>query len=123
MASEVKRIVLVGHCVPDAMALRSAIRSAVGEVEIVAVNDSESLEAELGGSGLLLVNRVLDGRFGGESGEALVKRLAADGERVMLISNYEDAQAAAVSSGARPGFGKQALYTDEMRARLAAALA
>lgn len=123
MASDVRRIVLVGHCVPDAMALRSAIRSALGDVEVVTANDSASLEAALGGSALLLVNRVLDGRFGRESGQSLVKRLAADGERVMLISNYEEAQSEAVASGACAGFGKQDLYTEEMRERLESALA
>jgi len=37
---------------------------------------------------------------------------------VMLVSNFADAQAQAVESGALPGFGKAALNAPETLARL-----
>ena len=42
--------------------------------------------------------------------------------KVMLVSNYEDAQEAAVSAGALPGFGKREIGTDKVRDLLRDAL-
>ncbi len=39
------RIVLVGHCMPDAYALRSAVRRTVPGATVVTANDSKALEA------------------------------------------------------------------------------
>lgn len=103
------RIALVGHCVPDAAAIRAMVRRAVPEAEIVMVNDSKGLQAEKT-AGLLLINRVLDGSFDGvESGIELIRKLSSDtssAARTMLVSNYAEAQDEAEAAGARPGFGK-----------------
>lgn len=114
-----KRVVLVGHCGPDSFALRSAIRSALPGAEVEFANDPEALETELGRADLLLVNRVLDGRFPTHGGIELIQNLAA-GERpvAMLISNFPEAQAAAEAVGAAPGFGKAEMYTEQTRQRL-----
>jgi hypothetical protein len=121
MSESRKKIVLVGHCGPDAYALRSAVRTAVPESEFVAANDDEQLVKACDGADLLLVNRVLDGDFPA-GGIELVGRLAAAGAKVMLISNYEDAQAEAERAGALPGFGKTSMYSEEAKERLRAAL-
>jgi CheY-like chemotaxis protein len=60
---------------------------------------------------LILVNRVLDAD--GKSGLELIKNLKSDPVTrslpVMLVSNFADAQMAAVEAGALPGFGKAML--------------
>ena len=63
---------------------------------------------------LVLVNRVLDAD--GSSGVELIGALAkeADTPRLMLVSNYADAQAQAVANGAVMGFGKSNLHTPEI---------
>jgi len=60
---------------------------------------------------LVLINRILDAD--GDEGLAFIERLQGDETTrdtpVMLVSNFADAQEAAVALGARPGFGKSAL--------------
>lgn len=60
---------------------------------------------------LVLVNRIMD--RDGSSGLALIQKLKADAALaavpVMMMSNYPDAQQAAIQAGAEPGFGKAAL--------------
>src|SRR5690606_9010462 len=102
-------------------ALRSAIRSALPGSQVVSIEDEKTLAAA--GADLLLVNRVLDGRFEDESGLKLVERLARAGPAVMLGSNPAAPQAAAEQAGAAPGFGKRELYSDRMKQRLRDALA
>lgn len=74
--------------------------------------DARRLLAE-GGIDLVLVNRV--GDLDGALGLDLIRTLKADptttGVPAMLVSNYADAQAEAVSAGALPGFGKSDLGT------------
>jgi hypothetical protein len=55
-----------------------------------------------------------------------VSRLAAAaatraGPIPVLISNYPEAQAAAIAAGARPGFGKQSLYAEETKVAIKSA--
>ena len=64
---------------------------------------------------LVLVNRLFDAD--GSAGQELIDQLKS-GEQatttpVMLVSNFEDAQAAAQQSGAEPGFGKANLESPE----------
>lgn len=104
-----KRIALVGHCGFDSGSLSRFAGQAVPGAEVVRVNDQQSLDRVADADTLLLVNRVLDGRFDvGGSGIDLIQALAERGNAgsAMLISNYEDAQAQAVAAGALPGFGK-----------------
>ncbi len=115
-----RTVALVGHCGPDVFALRSALRGALPGAEVITVGDDNTLagaEADL-----LLINRVLDGRFSVDSGLDMIAARAGAGAPVMLISNFEDAQEAAVRAGALPGFGKNELYSDAMRDRLRAAI-
>ncbi len=118
-----KKVLLVGHCGPDSFALRSAI-GRLGDVEIEMVNDAKTLEAGMPAAALLLVNRVLDGRFETGDGVELIERLASDsdGPAMMLISSYPEAQAQAEAAGALPGFGKTEMYDDRTAERIRAAL-
>lgn len=106
-----RRIGLVGHCGPDASYLMLAAKKAVPAAEVVRIDDDTALDAFLagGGEGLLLVNRVLDGEFGGDSGIELIRRLRQSHATValMLVSNFDSAQEEAIQAGAMRGFGKR----------------
>ena len=119
----VKQVVLVGHCMPDTYMLKSTLPGLVGGVPIQAVNDAASI-AKAGPESLLLVNRALDGEFGTDNGIELIRTLAqrSPRPRLMLISNYAEAQQQAVSAGALPGFGKSELGKAQTRQRLQAAV-
>jgi two-component system, chemotaxis family, chemotaxis protein CheY len=121
------KVVLVGHCGPDAYALRAAIRSFFPRGSAVMVNGDDALQAELARADVLLVNRALDGDFAVGSGVDLIRTLAArplsERPAMVLVSNFADAQEAALAAGAMPGFGKRQMYSPEMRKNLEAAVA
>jgi two-component system, chemotaxis family, chemotaxis protein CheY len=126
MAESPPRIILVGHCGPDSYVLRSAISSAVRGAVVDFAPDDSSLEQELDKASLLLVNRNLDGDYslglGVELIAAIRDRLGNAAPKMMLVSNYPEAQAEAIAAGALPGFGKRDVYADETKARIRAAL-
>lgn len=74
---------------------------------------------------LVLVNRILD--TNGDEGIDLIRQLKAEEStrdtNAMLVSNYADAQEAAVAAGAKPGFGKASLNDDATLQALAQYLA
>lgn len=115
--------VLVGHCGFDQRPLQRAVDEALPGVQVDAVNGIKRLSIYLRPDALLLVNRVLDGRFTTASGIELIAELARHNAppRMILISNYPDAQARAKEAGALPGFGKSDLRTPDAVARLHAA--
>jgi hypothetical protein len=105
-----KKVVLIGHCGPDNSYLRMAIQSADKSAQVFSVEDAHELEAALEQEAhLLLINRTLSYGFDETEGVELISRLRATHPQVklMLVSNYEEAQAAAVEAGALPGFGKR----------------
>ena len=69
---------------------------------------------------LILINRLLDADQ--SAGIEILKTLKADQSTasvpVMLVSNFEDAQADAVSAGAEQGFGKATLDSDATMEKL-----
>jgi two-component system, chemotaxis family, chemotaxis protein CheY len=104
-----KKVLLVGHCGADGSYLRSAVRAAAGEAAVMAADDEDSLNAALGGGvDLILLNRVLGG-FEPSGGVEQIQRLRLSNPdvKLMLVSNYPEAQAAAIAAGALPGFGKR----------------
>ena len=103
---EISKIVLVGHCGPDEWMLRSAISRALPNIEITTVNDEKGLTDYQQEGHLHLMNRTLDGDFSVSLAVDLIADTVESGARVMLISNFEDAQQAAISVGAHRGFGK-----------------
>jgi CheY-like chemotaxis protein len=107
-----KRVLSVGQCFADHSALSRMLRSSFGADVIAAGSQAEALELVRRESfALVLVNRVFDAD--GSSGLELIRAIKADPARngvpVMLVSNYDDAQAQAMQAGAVRGFGKAAL--------------
>lgn len=121
-----KKIALVGHCGPDSSYLRLAISKAGKDIQILSADDDDELHRTLaGGVDLLLLNRQLDFGFSEHEGVKLIDTLRAQhpGIKTMLVSNYPDAQAAAVKAGALPGFGKREIGTPRVAELIRAALA
>lgn len=105
-----KKVVLVGHCGPDSSYLRMAVNRADREIAVLAADDQDELDAVLAkGADLLLLNRELPYGFDQTMGVEVIRRLRGQHPdiQMMLVSNYPDAQAAAVQAGALPGFGKR----------------
>ena len=107
-----KKVVLVGHCGPDSSYLRITVAKAVPGVQVLSADDDAALGRALGdGVDLLLLNRQLDYGFDECDGIGLLKRLRKiyPELKAMLVSNYPEAQAAAMAAGALQGFGKREL--------------
>ena len=104
-----KRVLSVGQCVPDHTALTSYLRGNFA-AEVVKVDlADEALDALRKGSyDLVLINRKLDADY--SDGLEILRAIKADPQMaaapVMLVTNYEEHQDAAVSAGAVRGFGK-----------------
>jgi len=109
--SNINKVILVGHCVPDTFMLRSLVSRAVPQVELSNVNDLGALEVQADAQSLLLINRELDGSFPMASGIELIQQINMQEQppTMLLISNYDDAQEAAQKAGAVEGFGKSEL--------------
>lgn len=118
-------VLLVGHCFPDAMMLKSAIRRAIKGARFEKVHSVAEFEEKLPDAALAVVNRVLDGKFASDDGIGLIREFAthASGTPLMLVSNLPKSQAEALAAGAAPGFGKSDLYKAETGDRLRAAVA
>ena len=110
-----KKVLDVGQCDLDHSNI-TALLKANFEVEVARAHSrSEAISmATVEGFDLVLVNRLFDAD--GSEGMAVVSDLKTN-ERtadvpVMIVSNYEEAQVAAVEAGAVRGFGKSALGSD-----------
>jgi len=113
-SNPVKKVVLVGHCGPDSSYLRIAVSKAGRDVKVLSADDSDELKRLLdGGVDLVLFNRQLDFGFDEREGIALIRsvHLKYPTVKTMLVSNYPEAQEAAVRAGALPGFGKRDVST------------
>jgi DNA-binding NarL/FixJ family response regulator len=121
-----KKIALVGHCGPDSSYLRMTVMKAAGTGAqiLMADDDSELKDALEQGVDLILFNRELGYGFQDKMGVDAIKRLRATQPnlKTMLVSNYADAQAAAVANGALPGFGKREIGSPRVIEVLKAAL-
>ena len=107
-----KKVALIGHCGPDSSYLRMAVMQASKGVNVIGADEREELQKVLeDGVDLLLFNRELGYGFDEEKGVDVIKRLRAENPnlKMMLVTNYPDAQQAAVAAGALPGFGKREL--------------
>ena len=112
-----KRIALIGHCGPDSSYLRMAVGRAQRDLQVVMVDDAQELERVIGeGVDLLLFNRLLDYGFEETEGAAAIAGLRAKHPelKMMLVSNYAEAQAEAVAAGAFPGFGKREIGSERV---------
>lgn len=120
-----KTVVLVGHCGPDSSFLRSAVRKADPAATVVVAGGMDELQPQLdAGADLILFNRVLDYGYDEEEGVALIAKLRKKYPltRMMLVSNFEEAQTAAVQAGALPGFGKREIGSERVTQLLRQAL-
>jgi len=117
-ASTARRILLVGHCGPDSSYLRIAVKSALGDVVLVSADDSPSMNHALDeGVDLVLLNRELGYGFEPDTGVEMIGQLKhrCPELRMMLVSNYPEAQAAAIAAGALPGFGKRQIGSPQVK--------
>lgn len=121
LQSEV-HIALVGHCGPDAFALKSSVMGFVPGAVIHHINSKDELSSKLDQLALLLVNRVLDGRFDSESGIELIRELSTHSTPAMLISNFPESLEEAVQAGGVMGFGKRQMRSAEAETALKSAL-
>jgi len=107
-----KTVALIGHCGPDSSYLRMNISKAIPGARIISVDDDQSLKAALEtGVDLALFNRVLDYGFEQTNGAEVIRLLGRfyPATRMMMVTNYPEAQAEAIAAGAIPGFGKREL--------------
>lgn len=125
MSKKPPRVLDVGQCSFDhANISRLLVDEFDAEVEQAATGE-EALQAVANGCfDLVLVNRVFDSD--GSSGLELIRQFQSDEQTrptpVALVSNHADAQEAAVTLGAKPGFGKNALDNPKTRDQLASLL-
>ena len=120
-----KKILLVGHCGPDSSYLRMTVKKAVEGAEIKSADDSAELhQALVDGVDLILFNRELGYGFEPDTGVETIRTLRAANSNVpmILVSNYPDAQQAALAAGAMPGFGKRELGSPKVADLLRGAL-
>lgn len=112
MAARAKRVLDVGQCRPDHFAISRVLVSWFG-VEVDQAHSAGDALAKLDEKpyDLVLVNRQLD--VDRSPGLDLIRSIRHEAKwsdiPVMLISNRDDAQDAAVEEGAVRGFGKSAL--------------
>ena len=121
-----KKVALVGHCGPDSSFLRIAVSRAGKDVQVLSADDGSELKRVLEqGVDLLLLNRQLDFGFEEDEGVAVIRKLRPHypNVKMMLVSNYPEAQAEAVAEGALPGFGKRELNTPRVAELIREALA
>src|SRR6516225_3813075 len=94
-----RRVLSVGQCFADHSSIARVLRTAYGAEVVAAETPEEALDRlREGDFRLVLVNRVLDAV--GTPGLEVIRAIKADELLcqlpVMLVSNYEDAQAEAV---------------------------
>ncbi|MCH2210325.1 MAG: response regulator [Fuerstiella sp.] len=116
-----KTVLSVGQCGPDHASIS---RFLVGHfnVQVIATDlPSDTLETLYRQDvDLVLINRKLD--TDGTDGMEILKTLKNNKEHahvpVMIVSNFDDAQLAAVQEGAVHGFGKAEFSSPAVRERL-----
>ena len=89
------------------------VKKAIADVQIVSIDDARSLThaLETRDPGLILFNRELGYGFDPATGVEAIALLRQTNPnlKMILVSNYADAQKAAEAAGALPGFGKSEL--------------
>lgn len=108
-------VVLVGHCGPDTSYLRMAVQKALPGSPIRSAHDETELDQLLAAipgedpQPILLINRALESGFASETGVELVAHIHRKRplSKLLLVSNFPEAQEEAVKNGALPGFGKR----------------
>ena len=117
-----KKVLSVGNCSFDHDAIVRLVSANFDVALTAASSPDEALEMLRGDEyDLVLVNRKL--AADSSDGVDLLKRVKSDPQLadrpVMLLSNFPEAQEAAVKAGAEPGFGKAQLDRPETVEKLA----
>ena len=125
MSTNKLRVLDVGQCDFDHDNISRMLSEEFGADVMQAATSEEAFRAvRTGHYDLVLVNRVLDAD--GASGLELIRRLKShegvSATPVALVSNYTEAQDAAVALGVKRGFGKNTLTSTETRDVLGALL-
>lgn len=106
-----KRVLDVGQCPPDHFALRRLLEGLGAEVVQAHTLADTLAQLRAGRFDLVLINRKLDIDY--SDGIVILEHLKRHVETrevpVMIVSNYPEAQAAAVAAGGEQGFGKAQL--------------
>ena len=104
-----KRVLDVGNCGPDHSTVTQVIRANFEGVTVDKADHAVDALEQLAGNDykLVMVNRLLD--VDGSPGMDVIESIqkAHSDTPVMLITNFEDHQSAAVEAGCVPGFGKR----------------
>jgi len=116
-----KRVLDVGQCGFDHAAITRLLTQHFDVQVESAARKADALRMLRGdGFDLVCVNRLFD--TDGSEGLDLLREIKADPELaslpVMLVSNFPEAQQAAVTAGAIPGFGKSDLASPAVVERL-----
>ena len=120
--SQTKKSVLdVGNCGPDHSSIRAMLQNNFDvEVRQADATDDALAALEKQPADLILVNRKLDCDY--SDGVEVIRAIKSDerfaGIPVMLVTNLDEHQEAAMAIGAERGFGKLALRSPETRERL-----
>ncbi|MFO0943793.1 MAG: response regulator [Pirellulales bacterium] len=115
----------VGNCRPDHASIKLMLESNFA-VRVLQAHNATDTFSILGSEqiDLVLINRKLDEDY--SDGIEILKQIKADGKfskvPVMLVTNYEEHQAQAISLGAIRGFGKLSLNNPVTHQRIAEAL-
>ena len=120
-----RKVLDVGNCSPDHAAICHMLRSTFDVDVTQAHSGREALEQlQQGHFDLVLINRKLDRDY--SDGVEILRQIKTSQDLqdtpVMLITNYEDHQQAAVALGAELGFGKLELHATATREKLSAFL-
>lgn len=120
-----KTVLSVGQCAPDHAALSQFLAQHFGVQILTADLPAETLEILRSRTvDLVLINRKLDVDY--SEGMDILRAVKDDPELastpIMIVSNFEDAQQAAVAAGAVYGIGKAELTSQAARDRVAAVL-
>jgi CheY-like chemotaxis protein len=122
----VKRVLDVGNCDMDHGQLRALVEGSFDATLVRCHTGEETIAAlRAAPADLVLVNRQLDHDL--TEGVEVIRRVKSDPQfssiPCMLITNFPEHQAAAVSIGGEPGFGKRDLRQPQTRELLAKYLA
>ena len=116
-------VILVGHCGIDGPRLQREISSNLPDTDVVRCNSTADLDRYAKeGADLFLVNREPVGF--NEDGLSIVRKVHEQHPelKVMLVSDYPEAQEEAVKAGAMQGFGKSLMGSPELAQKVKQAL-
>lgn len=120
-----KRVLDIGQCSPDHASISRFLTSHF-DVEVDRAHELDDALAKLRNQSydLVMINRKLDADY--SDGMEVLRTIKSDDHLkttpVMLISNFAEAQEAAVAAGATPGFGKAELGSPASKEKVTAIL-